>query len=353
MNRRIATLTLLTAGLLLAGCGATTETTEMKRAQLQSHVDTLDALQVDLKDEGADASADTTAATFLAQPLGAVSSSNSLTSSMIAQIRLVLTQGTAASNAHGALVATLDDDRRFTWKVVAEVEPNAATFTLQIKPQASADTAYVTIVSGQATRTQSSRQGSFSVDLDALKTVDTSTYGQGQFFIAFVADSAAKRVCARLTHFTLTALHPPIDASLAVSVQMGSLETRVHFEYASAGLLGAKTATHELRILPHVGGRGELAVAGGSLGLLESIGCWNRQSHTLYFKAKTCLLGSCADVSVQGDATECDSVLKMEEPLAVGQPGCEGLPPEPPNGQPDGQPDGGAPSGQPDAGGPG
>ncbi len=329
MNRRIATL--LTAGIL-AGCGAT-ETPEVKRTELRGHVDTLDALQVDLN--GTNASADTSAATFLAQPLDTLSSSNSLTSSMIAQIRLVLTQGTAVNNAQGALLVTLDDGRDLSWKVVAEVGPNAATFTMQVKPQASADTAYVTIVSGQATKSQSSRQGSLSVDLDALKTVDTSAHGQGQFFIAFVSDSASKRVCAHLAHFTFTALHPPIDASLAVSVQMGSFETRVHFEYASAGLLGAKTATHELRILPHVGGRGELTVDAGTLGSVDSIGCWNGQSHTLYFNAKTCVFGSCADVSVQGNATECDSVLKMEEPLAVGQPGCQGLPPEP-NGQPDG-----------------
>lgn len=326
MTRRIATI--VSAGLLAAGCGGSTETVETKQAQLQSHVTSLDALQLDL--QGAGASPDTHASTLLAQPRGTVSSTNSLTSSMVAQIRQVLTQGTAVRNPQGSLVVTLDDSRGFTWKVVSEVGPDAATFTLQIKPEASSDSAYVTVVSGHATKTQSSRQGTFSVDLDALLTVDTDAIGQGEFFAAFVANSDSKRICARLTRFTFFPLHAPIDASLAASVQMDSLETRVHFEYASLGLLGARTATHELRIVPGAGGRGELIAANGDLGSIDSIACWSRQNQTLYFNAKTCLLGACTDISVQGNATRCDSVLKMEEPLAVDQPGCDGLPPAPP-----------------------
>ncbi len=326
MNRRIATI--LTAGLLAAGCAGSTETVETMQAQLESHVNSLDALQLDL--QGAATTADAKATTFLAQPQATVSSTNSLTSSMVAQVHRVLTQGTAVSNAQGSLLVTLDDPREFTWKVAAEVQPDSATFTLQIKPQASDDAGYVTVASGQATRTSSSRQGSFSLDLDALKTVDKSALGQGQLFSAFTADSASKRICTRLTG-SFGVLHAPIDSSLAASVQMDSLETRVHFEYASSGLLGASTASYELRIVPGAGGRGELIVANGTLGSVDSVACWNCQNQTLYFDSKTCLLGACSDTSVGGNASRCDSAFKMEEPLSVGQPGCDGLPSDPTN----------------------
>jgi hypothetical protein len=105
MNRRIATAA--TAGLRAAGCAGSTETVEMLQAEMQGHVNALEVLQLDL--QGAETAPAANATTFLAQPRDTVSSTNSLTSSVVAQIRLVLTRGTTVRDITGSLVVTMEE----------------------------------------------------------------------------------------------------------------------------------------------------------------------------------------------------------------------------------------------------
>lgn len=198
-------------------------------------------------------------------------------------------------------------------------------YKLEAKPLGSGDEAYKLVAGGTLAKGQLPHRGrgTFGVDVDALKSVDSSVKGAGKLFCGFAHVGDTKTLLYMLKGFSPdTSTIEPVTAAFVGHRLMPSRATRIRLA-ALTNLENSPTAAKELvrarvRYLPGVGGRADALATGGDVPqgkVYFASACWDAQEHEGFAVLRLCTRGdltSCQVLATRGQRENCKPGLESE-----------------------------------------
>jgi hypothetical protein len=161
------------------------------------------------------------------------------------------------------------------------------------KPLGGDDSAYVVVMGGRIQKKTDARRGKgvLGVNLDNLKTVDSTFLGQGQLLCAFHREKENKKLAYLLKEFTVDASkHPPVSAAfVGHKVPSGQAKIRMAGFFDLENVKNGTDAKELLRLrahwIPGKGGHARMLATGGDIPSGEYYvggACWNTSEQEQY-----------------------------------------------------------------------
>ncbi|MBI3180663.1 MAG: hypothetical protein HYZ28_00725 [Myxococcales bacterium] len=202
---------------------------------------------------------------------------------------------------------------RFNWK-------------LEAKPLGSGDEAYKAVAAGTLVKGALPHRGrgTIGIDVDTLKSIDSSIKGAGKLFCGFAHVGDTKTLVYLLKGFTpdVSAVDP-VSAAFVGHRLMPSKATRVRLA-AKVNLGDSPTAAKEFiraraRYIPGVGGRADALATEGDVPagkVYFGSACWDAQEHEGFAILRLCNKGdlvNCTVVATRGDLSNCKPGVESAE----------------------------------------
>lgn len=219
------------------------------------------------------------------------------------------------------------DRGNFTFRLyIKKLTETRFGWRLEAKPLGGADDQYVRVAGGALTKGELPHRGRgmIGIDLDALKTLDSTFVGQGKLFCGFAHVGDTKTLIYRLAGFTPDlSKHDPVNAIFTGHRLMPSRATRVRLagNFDVVKTTDAKELVRSrVRYIPGVGGRADILATEGDVPagkVYLGSACWDAQESEGFAVLRVCDQGApdtCTVVETRGALVNCKPGLESPEP---------------------------------------
>ncbi|HYX91277.1 MAG TPA: hypothetical protein VE782_06935 [Myxococcaceae bacterium] len=295
---------------------------------------------------------------FLGAARNAAKQLNQAVRQVLEPVADLLSSGAGAGSTANVKVYGPVDRGNATYRLtIARVEPGRFAWKLQAKAIGAPDTDYQIVMAGRIARgTEPHRgRGVMGVNLDVLKSIDSSLPGQGQLFVGFGHGDAGITLVYLVRNFTTDpAQFDPVTAAFVGHRLLPSMLTRIrlasYYNLADSPTSAKEFVRSRVRYIPGVGGRADVLATGGDVpagSVYLGSACWDAQENEGFYVLRQCVPGqpgSCTILQTRGDLSNCRPGTESELPppenagdatLEDGAPVLDVVPPaEMPSGNP-------------------